>query len=110
MLDETVFRSRGLAIVGSICRDVKIGAILPGQHLLEDGETPTDSIVETIGGGGANTALAAASLGADVRFCGKVGTDSLGERLQRALELRRRGNLRSPRSPGDHRQFRGVEL
>ena len=54
MLDETVFRGRRLAIVGSICRDVKMGAMRPGQHLLEDGETPTALIVETIGGGGAN--------------------------------------------------------
>ena len=85
MVDETVFRGRGLAIVGSICRDVKMGALRPGQHLLEDGETPTAFISETIGGGGANSALAAAALGADVRFCGKVGTDALGQRLEQAL-------------------------
>ncbi len=85
MLDETVFRGRRLAIVGSICRDVKMGAIRPGPHLLEDGETPTAFVTETIGGGGANSALAAAALGADVRFCGKVGADSLGQRLQRSL-------------------------
>jgi sugar/nucleoside kinase (ribokinase family) len=85
MLDETVFRGRSLAIVGSICRDVKMGAIRPGPHLLEDGETPTTLIAETIGGGGANSALAAAALGADVRFCGKIGADSLGRRLQRSL-------------------------
>ena len=85
VLDETVFRGRRLAIVGSICRDVKIGAIRPGPHLLEDGETPTELITETIGGGGANSALAAAALGADVRFCGKVGADSLGQRLEQSL-------------------------
>ncbi len=88
MLDETVFRGRRLAIVGSICRDVKMGAIRPGPHLLEDGETPTAFVTETIGGGGANSALAAAALGADVRFCGKVGADPLGQRLEQAL-LRR---------------------
>ncbi len=85
MLDETVFHGRRLAIVGSICRDVKMAAIRAGRHLLEDGETPTASISETIGGGGANSALAAAALGADVRFCGKVGADSLGQRLEQAL-------------------------
>ena len=85
MLDETVFRGRRLAIVGSICRDVKMGAIRPGPHLLEDGETPTAFITETLGGGGANSALAAAALGADVRFCGKVGADPLGQRLEQAL-------------------------
>ena len=54
MLNETVFRGRRLAIVGSICRDVKMGVIRPGKHLLEDGETPTTFVKETIGGGGAN--------------------------------------------------------
>ena len=88
MLDETVFRGRRLAIVGNICRDVKMGAIRPGSHLLEDGETPTAFIAETIGGGGANSALAAAALGADVRFCGKVGADSLGQRLEQSLVRR----------------------
>ncbi len=85
MLNETVFRGRRLAIVGSICRDVKVGAIRPGSYLLEDGETPTTFVKETIGGGGANSALAAASLAAEVRFCGKVGADSLGERLEQSL-------------------------
>ena len=88
MLDETVFRGRRLAIVGNVCRDVKIGAIRPGRHLLEDGETPTAFIAETIGGGGANSALAAAALGADVRFVGKVGADSLGQRLEQSLVRR----------------------
>jgi sugar/nucleoside kinase (ribokinase family) len=89
MLDETIFRGRRLAIVGSICRDVKMGALRPGPYLLEDGETPTAFISETIGGGGANSALAAAALAADVRFCGKLGADPLGGRLQESL--RRRG-------------------
>jgi 2-dehydro-3-deoxygluconokinase len=83
--DESVFRGRRLAIVGNVCRDVKMGAIRPGQHLFEDGETPTASITETLGGGGANSALAAAALGADVRFAGKVGADPLGEQLERSL-------------------------
>jgi sugar/nucleoside kinase (ribokinase family) len=88
MLDETIFRGRRLAIVGSICRDVKMGPLRPGAHLLEDGETPTAFIAETIGGGGANSALAAAALGAEVRFAGKVGADSLGRRLEQSLARR----------------------
>ncbi len=88
MLDETVFRGRRLAIVGSICRDVKMGALRPGPYLLEDGETPTEFITETLGGGGANSALAAAALAADVRFCGKVGADALGQRLEQSLVRR----------------------
>jgi sugar/nucleoside kinase (ribokinase family) len=85
MLDETVFRGRRLAIVGSICRDVKMGPLRPGPHLLEDGETPTAFVSETIGGGGANSALAAAALAAEVRFFGKVGADALGTRLEQSL-------------------------
>lgn len=88
-LDESVFRGARLAIVGSICRDVKTGALAPGDYLFQDGETSTPFLIETLGGGGANSALAAAALGADVRFAGKVGADPLGERLERAL--RRRG-------------------
>ena len=44
-----------------------------------------DSIVETIGGGGANSAFAAAALGARVTFAGKIGADALGDRLERTL-------------------------
>jgi 2-dehydro-3-deoxygluconokinase len=88
MLDDTVFRGRGLAIVGSICRDVKLGALRPGQYLLQDGETPAAFISESVGGGGAISALAAAALAADVRFCGKVGADSLGQRLEQSLARR----------------------
>src|SRR5262249_38254058 len=49
------------------------------------GETPADFIVETVGGGGANSAAMAARLGARVAFAGKVGADALGERLTNAL-------------------------
>lgn len=87
MLNETVFRGRRLAIVGNICRDVKMGPLRPGPYLQEDGETPTAFITETIGGGGANSALAAAALGADVRFAGRVGADGLGQRLEQSLIL-----------------------
>src|SRR5207253_11503870 len=53
---------------------------------LRDGESSVDSIRETIGGGGANSAFAAAALGARVAFAGKVGDDGLGARIQRTLE------------------------
>lgn len=85
MLDETIFHGQRLAIVGSICRDVKTGPLRPGQYLQEDGETPTTFIIETIGGGGANSALAAAALGAEVSFAGKIGADTLGLRLEQSL-------------------------
>jgi fructokinase len=88
MLDETIFRNSNLCVVGNICRDVKTSPLCPQDRLFHDGETPTDSIVETIGGGGANSALFAAALGAETRFAGKVGDDALGKRLEAVL-LRR---------------------
>ena len=88
MLDETFFRGRRLCVVGSICRDVKTAPLVPGDDLFRDGETPTEFIAETIGGGGANSALAAAGLGADVRFAGKLGADTLGDQLAAALQRR----------------------
>lgn len=88
MPNEPVFRGSRLCVVGNICRDVKIAPIAPTERLLQDGETPTDTIIETIGGGGANSALFAAALGADVCFAGKRGADALGERLKQALLAR----------------------
>ena len=85
MLDESPFSGSTLCVVGNINRDVKAAPLSAGEHLCRDGETPVDSIVETIGGGGANSAFAAASLGARVAFLGKVGADQLGDRLDRTL-------------------------
>jgi sugar/nucleoside kinase (ribokinase family) len=88
MLDETIFQGAKLGVVGNICRDVKTASLLADERLFHDGETPTDSIVETIGGGGANSAMFAAALGAQTRFAGKVGNDALGARLEDALQRR----------------------
>ena len=85
MLDESAFSGSSLCVVGNINRDVKTAPLSGGEHLFSDGETPVDSIIETIGGGGANSAFAAASLGARVAFLGKVGADGLGDRLDRTL-------------------------
>lgn len=85
MLDEAAFQGVPLAVVGSICRDVKTAPLTPGSHLFRDGETPTECITETLGGGGANSAAMAAGLGARVTFAGKVGADSLAERLTGVL-------------------------
>ena len=54
--------------------------------LFKDGETSVPPIIETIGGGGANSACAAGALGGSVRFVGKVGSDALGARLRHAME------------------------
>ena len=86
MLDEAMLREGRLCVVGNVNRDVKTAPVPPGGYLFEDGETSTDFIRETVGGGGANSALAAAALGADVSFAGKVGADEWGRRLEAALE------------------------
>jgi 2-dehydro-3-deoxygluconokinase len=89
VIDTRAFSETSLLVVGNINRDVKIAAIEPGPHLFADGETPTAGVRETVGGGGANSALAAAALGARrVTFAGKVGVDPLGERLARTLAAR----------------------
>lgn len=85
MLTEELFKTGRLCVVGNINRDVKTAPFAAGHGLLRDGETPVRAIWETIGGGGANSAFAAAALGARVAFLGKVGTDPLGDRLQAML-------------------------
>jgi sugar/nucleoside kinase (ribokinase family) len=85
MLDESAFKSGNLCVVGNLNRDIKTAPMPGGAFLLRDGETSVASISETIGGGGANSACAAAALGAKVAFLGKVGADSLGRILERTL-------------------------
>jgi sugar/nucleoside kinase (ribokinase family) len=84
-LSEQLFKAARLCVVGNINRDLKTAPFLAGPGLLQDGETPVASIVETVGGGGANSAFAAAALGAKVAFVGKVGADALGDKLARRL-------------------------
>lgn len=85
MLSEELFKTARLCVVGNINRDIKTAPFRQSERLLCDGETSVASIVETVGGGGANSAFAAAALGAKVAFLGKVGADSLGERLEKTL-------------------------
>ncbi len=86
MQDTSIFRDSDLCVVGAICRDVKTTPLPPGDYVLRDGETSIAGIWETIGGGGANSAAMAASLGAKSRFAGVAGQDELGQRLKRTLE------------------------
>jgi sugar/nucleoside kinase (ribokinase family) len=86
MSAENMFQDTSLWVVGNFNRDVKTAPIRAGEHLFSDGETSTSFIGETIGGGGANSAFAAAALGANVTFAGKVGADGLGDRLKRTLQ------------------------
>jgi sugar/nucleoside kinase (ribokinase family) len=83
--DESLLRQGRLCVVGNVNRDVKTAAFPGGAHLLRDGETSVARITETIGGGGANSACAAAALGAHVGFMGKIGSDALGARLEATL-------------------------
>jgi sugar/nucleoside kinase (ribokinase family) len=85
MLDETVFQGSRLCVVGNICRDVKTSPLPPDERLFADGEYASEFIIETIGGGGANSAIMAAGLGAEVRFVGKIGDDPLGTQLENAM-------------------------
>jgi 2-dehydro-3-deoxygluconokinase len=86
MRNEGIFTGASLCVVGNINRDIKTAPLPTGEYLFRDGETSTKSIEETIGGGGANSAFAAAALGAQVSFLGKVGADGLGDRLERTLK------------------------
>jgi ribokinase len=69
-----------ITVVGSANTDLVAGT----ERLPRPGETVTDaSLARFPGGKGANQAVAAARLGADVRFVGRVGTDDL---VLRSLE------------------------
>src|SRR5215510_2293338 len=85
MLSDVLLGAASLCIVGNINRDIKTAPIFAAEHLFRDGETAVASIVETVGGGGANSAFSAAALGARVAFLGKVGADPLGDRLEQCL-------------------------
>jgi len=72
-----------LTVVGSANLDL----VARCERLPRPGETLTDATFERIPGGkGANQAVAAARLGADVRFVGCVGDDDFGREAVRALQ------------------------
>src|ERR1019366_5270148 len=81
-----LFSTTPLCVAGNLNRDVQVRQVPGSPGVPRDGETGVSAIVETVGGGGANSACAAAALGARVRFVGKTGADALGERLRQALE------------------------
>ena len=88
MLDESAFIGRRLCVVGNVNRDLRTSPVSAGDYLFADGETSAEFVRETLGGGGANSALAAAGLGAEARLVGKVGDDPLGYRLEAVLAAR----------------------
>ncbi|HVK54684.1 MAG TPA: ribokinase [Burkholderiales bacterium] len=72
-----------IVVVGSVNMDLV--ARVPRMPL--PGETLTGSDFRSIAGGkGANQAVAAARLGADVSLIGRIGTDGFGARLRNLLE------------------------
>ena len=72
-----------IAVLGS----ANIDLVCRVPHLPKPGETVrASSVARYRGGKGANQAVAAARLGADVRFYGMVGQDSLGDVLLSGFE------------------------
>lgn len=72
-----------IAVLGSINQDVVIRC----AHLPSPGETIiAESSLEIPGGKGANQAVAAARLGADVFMIGRVGNDDAGTSLLKSLQ------------------------
>jgi ribokinase len=84
-MDEAIFQSAKLCVVGNINRDIKTSPLPGGDYLFADGETPVAGIQETIGGGGANSAAIAARLGAAVHFVAQTGEDAVGRQLEAAM-------------------------
>lgn len=71
-----------LLVAGSLHLDV----VLRAPHLPALDETVTGSAVDYVfGGKGGNQALAAARMGADVRFVGRAGRDGFGDMLRQTL-------------------------
>src|SRR5438105_11507302 len=76
----TVAPAPRITVVGS----ANIGLVARCERLPRPGETLTDAVFERVPGGkGANQAVAAARLGARVRFVGRIGRDDF---VLRSLE------------------------
>ncbi len=79
----TMASSPRVVVVGSVNMDV----VARVETLPRPGETLTGrELVMNPGGKGANQAVAAARLGAEVAFVGRVGADGFGVELRRTLE------------------------
>lgn len=72
-----------ILVAGSLHLDVVVRA----PHLPALDETVTGDAVDYVfGGKGGNQALAAARMGADVRFAGRAGSDAFGDMLRAVLD------------------------
>jgi sugar/nucleoside kinase (ribokinase family) len=85
MRKEAIFQDSSLCVVGNLNRDIRLAPLAAGEYLFHDGENSVEWMMETVGGGGANSACAAAALGARVGLMGKVGDDRLGGLLKDTL-------------------------
>ncbi|HLK58996.1 MAG TPA: ribokinase [Chthonomonadaceae bacterium] len=75
-------RSR-IVVIGSANQDL----VVRTEHIPAPGETVLGgAFVMPPGGKGANQAVAAARLGAEVRFVGRLGQDAFGDALREAME------------------------
>ncbi len=72
-----------IVVVGSVNRDL----VATTDSLPAPGETVLGAHFETAGGKGANQAVAAARLGAEVAFVGRVGDDEAGRMLAAAFRV-----------------------
>jgi ribokinase len=72
-----------IVVVGSVNRDL----VATTDSLPAPGETVLGAHFETAGGKGANQAVAAARLGAEVAFVGRVGDDEAGRMLNSAFRV-----------------------
>jgi ribokinase len=72
-----------IVVVGSVNRDL----VATTDSLPAPGETVLGAHFETAGGKGANQAVAAARLGAEVAFVGRVGDDEAGRMLKSAFRV-----------------------
>src|SRR2546430_15566052 len=80
--EEEGARRRSIVVIGSINMDL----VCRAPSIPRPGETVLGSDFVTVPGGkGANQAVAAAKLGAEVHMIGRVGSDDFGERLLNGL-------------------------
>ena len=76
-------RVTGVLVCGNICLDIPVWAV----DTVDWGTTAwVDAITESVGGNGANTSYALATLGVPVRLTGTVGKDRKGEWLVETLQ------------------------
>ncbi|MGC4030885.1 MAG: ribokinase [Tepidisphaeraceae bacterium] len=86
-----------IVVIGSINTDL----ILPIPRLPLPGETLSGDDAQVVHGGkGANQAVAAARLGADVAMVGRVGQDDFGDRMRAGLEAEGINVRHVRRTPG----------